>query len=115
MSVQFTSVAPLSPASAPSTSPVSTRGGAGSASLSSSTGLSGLGGSMSAAPRLATLPGVTGSLAQPMQGGMLNQGQAMMGTAEAKSGTAMEEGEAKMLISAGKALSNLMGDPVRKA
>ena len=97
MSVQLSPVPPLSPTSTSPTGPLPSGGTAGSASLASPTGLSGLGGSMDAAPRLGTLPG------------------AMMGTALAKSGTAMEEGEAKMVIRAGKALSDLMGDPVKKA
>ena len=98
MSVQISPLAPLAPTSTSPTGPMSTGSGAsGSASLASSTGLAGLGGSMDAAPRLGTLPG------------------AMMGTALAKSGTAMEEGEAKMVIRAGKSLLDLMGDPVKKA
>lgn len=98
MPSQISPVNPLGSTSSSSTVAVPSGGTtSGSASLASSTGLSGLGGSMDAAPRLGTLPG------------------AMTGTALAKSETALGEGEAKMLISAGKALADLMGDPVKKA
>lgn len=94
-------ISPVNPlGSTPSSSTVAVPSGgttSGSASLASPTGLSGLGGSMDAAPRLGTLPG------------------AMTGTALAKSETDFEAGGAKMVINAGEALANLMGDPVKKA
>lgn len=118
MSVKFPgAVDSLSPATTTPTAPLSPGNGGKSQQLASSTGLVGLGsGSNLPAPRLGLVPQsnvATTGFAQAMQVGGPNLGQAMMNTALTSSGTGFEAGTAKMVIGEGKALSNLIDEPVK--